>query len=267
VIEVQNLTVSYDGGKPALKDVSLTARPGEVTGYLGPNGAGKSTTMKVLAGLLRPTAGSARIAGLDMTEQPLEAKRQLSYIPESAALYTSLTANEYLSMVAELYHMERSQAAAKIQQLLTVFDLTAAADKPIESYSKGMRQKTLLASGLVHDAEVYLFDEPLNGLDSNAVQSVRRLIAELASRGKTILYCSHILPVVERVCQRVILLRDGEIVADAPTAELLGRSKEGTLEAVFQELTAGMNESVWNEWKGAFFGSEAGKASSSISTN
>ena len=260
MIVVEQLTRQF-GERRVLDGLTFTVRPGEVTGYLGPNGAGKSTTMKILSGLLEPTSGRVEIAGHDLALEPLAARQALGYVPESAALYQSLTANEYLSLVAELYHLDPDRAARRIQQLLALFELTAAADRQIDSYSKGMRQKVLLASALLHEPQVLLLDEPLNGLDVTAARALRQIIEEFAQRGRTVLYTSHILDVVERVCQRVIVLHRGRIVADAPTAELVGLAKQGTLEAAFAELTRSAQSSDWGEWRKAFF-DEAGPADS-----
>lgn len=236
MIEVQNLVKRF-GENAAVDGVTFTIRPGEVVGYLGPNGAGKSTTVKTIVGTLTPTEGQIRVCGHDVAAEPLEAKRKIGYVPESAALYNSLTPHEYLSLMAELHEVEPGLARDRIRQLLEKFSLLEAADRQIDSFSKGMRQKVLLIGALIHDPEVVLFDEPLNGLDVNAALIVRTLIADLAARGRTILYCSHILDVVERMCARVIVIDRGRIVADDATERLLQGSEEGTLESVFRSLT------------------------------
>jgi ABC-2 type transport system ATP-binding protein len=236
VIEVTQLRKDFDG-KEVLHGITFTLRPGEATGYLGPNGAGKSTTVKILAGLLRPGGGRVRVCGLDLAERPLEVKKRIGYVPENAALYDALTPHEYLSLVAELYHLDREVAAERIARLLLAFQAADAADRPLEALSKGTRQKVLLSGALIHDPEVLLLDEPLNGLDVNAVLAFRRILATLLERGRTVLFCSHILDVVERLCRRVLILDRGRIVADDTTANLLGRRQGGTLETVFQELT------------------------------
>ncbi|MEW4455571.1 ABC transporter ATP-binding protein [Bremerella sp. JC817] len=236
MIEVVNLVKTF-GSNTALQGINFTVRPGEATGCLGPNGAGKSTTLKILAGLVRPNSGEVRICGHDLLTEPLEVKRRIGYVPETAAMYSGLTANEYLSLVAELYHLDREKAADKIRTLLEGFQLTEAADRQIDALSKGMRQKVLISSALLHDPDVLIFDEPLNGLDVNAALTFRRLVEGLIDQGKTVLYCSHILDVVERLCSRVIVLHHGQIVADDQTKTLLSSTPKGSLEAVFQELT------------------------------
>jgi ABC-2 type transport system ATP-binding protein len=236
VIAVRNLVKQY-GDKEVLRDVSFTVNPGEATGYLGPNGAGKSTTVKIIAGLLRPEEGQVQVCGHDLNQAPLEAKRRIGYVPESAALYTSLTPNEYLSLVAELHQLERRIAAERIEQLLAAFEVGETANRQIETLSKGQRQKVLLSAALLHDPDVLLLDEPLNGLDVNASLTFRRMLERWLAQGKTILFCSHILEVIERLCTRVIVIDRGRIVADDTTARLLAGHPHGTLEAIFRTLT------------------------------
>jgi len=188
VIELVDVAKSY-GSKEAVRGVSFTARPGEATGYLGPNGAGKTTTIKMIAGLIRPTQGLIRVCGFDVSASPLEVKRRIGYVPESAALYDTLTPNEHLSLMAELHGLERSEAARRIGALLGSFGLREAANQSIESLSKGMRQKVLLSAAFVHDPEVLLLDEPLNGLDVASVLTFRKIIDSMLARGRTVLYC------------------------------------------------------------------------------
>ncbi len=236
MIEVRNLAKSY-ASREVLIDVSFRVGPGEAAAYLGPNGAGKSTTVKILAGLLHPDAGRVTIGGFDVATDPLEAKRRLGYVPDDARLYESLTPAEYLSLVAELYHLPRERAAERIAQMAAAFALTGALDRAIETLSRGQRQKVLLIAAMIHDPDVLLLDEPLNGLDVESGLALRQVIEGLLQRGKTILFCSHILELIERLCGRTIVLHQGRIVADGATADLVQRSRGGTLEAVFRELT------------------------------
>jgi ABC-2 type transport system ATP-binding protein len=236
VLEVIDLTKNY-GDREVLRGVSFTVRPGEAVAYLGPNGAGKSTTVKIIAGLLRAGNGQVRVCGHDVAAEPIEAKKRLGYVPDSAPLYETLSPAEYLSLVSELHHLDRAVAAERIGQMFRAFDLTAVASRPIETLSRGQRQKVAILAALVHDPDVLLLDEPLNGLDVNSGLTLRTIIERLLERGRTILFCSHILEVVERLCSRTIVLDQGRIVADAPTAELLAQTPDGTLEAVFRKLT------------------------------
>ena len=236
MIEVRELSKRF-AEKEAVRGISFRAAPGEITGLLGPNGAGKSTTIKMIVGALAPTAGSVLVCGHDVAEEPLAAKRRFGYVPESGAMYQTLTPHEYLSLVAELHDLPRETAAERIEQLLGAFQVGDAVSRQIAALSKGTRQKVLIASALLHDPDVVLFDEPLNGLDVNAALTFRRLVEGMAERGKTIVFCSHILDVVERLCGRVILMDAGRIAADGATADLLAGAAQTTLEGVFQSLT------------------------------
>lgn len=236
MIEVRNLVKSY-ASREVLCDVSFTIGPGEAAAYLGPNGAGKSTTVKIIAGLLSPDAGSVTIAGHDIVAEPLAAKSRIGYVPDDARLYESLTPAEYFSLVAELYHLPREQAAERINQMAGAFEITNVLGRAIETLSRGQRQKVLLIAALLHDPDVLLLDEPLNGLDINSGLALRGIIEGLLKRGKTILFCSHILELVERLCGRTIVIHQGKVVADGATAELVQRSRGGNLESVFRELT------------------------------
>ncbi|HJU55981.1 MAG TPA: ABC transporter ATP-binding protein [Pyrinomonadaceae bacterium] len=251
MINVQRLTKTY-GETEALRDVSFSVPAGQVCGYLGPNGAGKSTTVKILTGTLRPTSGSASVAGFDVVGQPLEVKRRIGYVPETGTVYSSLSANEYLALVGALHEMEPAEVAERTARMLELFQIRDAADRRLDTLSKGMRQKVVISAALLHDPEIVLFDEPLSGLDANAAWMIKDIVRGLADRGKTVLYCSHILDVVERLCERVIILDRGRVVADGMTSELLSSSKRATLETLFRSLTASEDQ---QELVGAFLGS------------
>lgn len=251
MIEVQRLTKTYNETE-ALRSISFTVPAGQVCGYLGPNGAGKSTTVKILTGVLRPDAGEARVAGFDVRQESLEVKKRIGYVPETGTVYSTLSANEYLALVGALHEMETEEVAERSARMLELFQLKDAADRRLDTLSKGMRQKVVISAALLHDPEVVLFDEPLSGLDANAALLIKDIVRGLAERGKTVLYCSHILDVVERLCERVIILDRGAIVADGMTTELLSSSKRGTLETLFRSLTATEDN---QELVGAFLGS------------
>ena len=232
-IEVRGLVKRY-GEKPALNGVDFVVPAGQVCGYLGPNGAGKSTTLNILSGILAPDAGAARVAGHDVVEDALDAKRGLGFLPESGALYSLLSVREHLHLCADLHGVEPEETDARLATLWDLFDLKAVADRRIDTLSKGQRQKTALCATLLHDPDVILLDEPLNGLDVHAAGALKDILRDLAAQGRTILYSSHILDVVERLCDRVVILDEGRVVADAPTAELAGTR---TLEEAFHALT------------------------------
>jgi ABC-2 type transport system ATP-binding protein len=251
MIEVEQLTKTYNGTE-ALSTVSFRVPKGQVCGYLGPNGAGKSTTVKILTGVLRPTSGVARVAGFDVVTESLEVKKRIGYVPETGTLYSTLSANEYLALTGALHDMPDAEIAERSNQMLELFQLKDAADRRLDTLSKGMRQKVVISAALLHDPEIVLFDEPLSGLDANAAWLIKDIVRGLADRGKTILYCSHILDVVERLCERVIILDRGRIVADGMTTELLSSSKRATLETLFRSLTTSEDN---QELVGAFLAS------------
>ena len=234
MIEAKDLCKRYDATL-AVDRVSFTVGAGEVVGYLGPNGAGKSTTVKMMVGMLAPTSGTARVCGLDVVANRLEVKRRIGYVPESAALYETLSGREFLALVADLHKLDPGPARERAAEVAGSFDLDQALDARIASYSKGMRRKLAIASALLHDPEVLFLDEPLDGLDVAAQSLIKTLVRRLAAAGKTIFYCSHILEVVERVCDRVIIIDKGHVVADGPVAEV--RAQASSLEEVFRKVT------------------------------
>ena len=236
MIQTVDLGRSY-GGKIALRDLSLTVDPGEILGFLGPNGAGKSTTVKILAGMLRPSSGRATVAGFDVERDPIEVKKRIGYVPEAAALYESLTAREYLQLVSSLHHQPVEDARRRVMELLERFDLAAAMDLRLGEFSKGMKQKVLIAAALLHRPDVIFLDEPLTGLDANAALVVKELIRSLAGQGRTIFFCSHVLEVVERVCGRIVIIDKGQVVADGTPAAIATRTGTDSLEAAFIALT------------------------------
>jgi ABC-2 type transport system ATP-binding protein len=223
-------------GVRVVKDVSFTIRPGEIVGYLGPNGSGKTTTARMLAGLLEPSSGFVEFGGKDICDDLVAFRRELGYIPEEPYLYPFLSGTEYLLLIGRLREMPERLLLAKIERFLELFGLTSAADQAIASYSKGMRQKIVISAALLHDPSVVLFDEPETGLDVTTTLMLRHLVRMLAARGKAILYSSHILEVVERVCDRVIVLHKGAVVADDSIERLRTLLSRTSLEGVFSQL-------------------------------
>jgi ABC-2 type transport system ATP-binding protein len=238
MIEVRDLSHAYDG-RLVLNGVSFVAAPGEVIGYLGPNGAGKSTTIKVLIGLLKPSHGTVRVLGMDPAVQPLEVRARIGYVPESGALYETLTPREYLAFVGRLHGLAPAVVAERTNTFLDAFQLRANADERMTGFSKGMKQKVVFAAALIHDPQVLFLDEPLNGLDANATVTVKEVIRGLAARGRTVFYSSHLMDVVERVTNRVVILDRGTVVADGPPEDLRTRTGDASLEAFFSRLTGG----------------------------
>lgn len=238
-ISIRGLRKNY-GNKEVLKGIDLEVAPGQIIGYIGPNGAGKSTTVKILTGIIQDYEGEVKVNGLDLRDQLLEVKKQIGYIPELAEIYDLLTPREYLSFVGRLYHLEDNILEARIARMLDSFGLLTHIDQRMDSFSKGMRQKVLLTSGLLHNPSIVIMDEPLSGLDANAVILVKELLQVLKAEGKTIFYCSHMMDVVEKVSDRIVLINQGAIVANS-TIEELRASEQGSLEQIFARLTATEN--------------------------
>ncbi|MGV8039717.1 MAG: ABC transporter ATP-binding protein [Thermoanaerobaculaceae bacterium] len=237
MLEVEGLYKKY-GGWPAVSGVSFVVRPGEILGYLGPNGAGKSTTVKVLAGLLEPSWGALRYGGRDILAHREWFKQRLGYVPENAELYPFLSGREYLEMVGRLRDLPEPVIAARVAGFLDLLGLQADAHAPIGTYSKGMRQKVLLAAALLHDPEVLLLDEPLSGLDASTAAVVKELLHRLAADGRVVLFSSHVLEVVERLATRVVILHRGRVVADDSVAALRDLRHAPSLEEVFIDLVS-----------------------------
>jgi ABC-2 type transport system ATP-binding protein len=236
MIETENLSRQY-GSRMALHPLTIRVAPGEILGFLGPNGAGKSTTVKLLTGMIKPTGGRARVAGFDVETDPVEVKRRIGYVPESAALYESLTAREFLDVIASLYHEPPAAAQQRIAELLDRFGLGAAKDQRLSEFSKGMKQKVLIASALMHRPDVLFLDEPLTGLDANAALVVKELLRSLAAQGRTIFFCSHVLEVVERVCSRIVIINNGRAIADGTPNAIAAQAGARSLEEAFVTLT------------------------------
>lgn len=223
-------------GIRVVKDVDFAIQPGEVVGYLGPNGSGKTTTARILAGLLDPSSGWVEYGGRHIRDDVIAYRRELGYVPEEPHLYPFLSGREYLELVGRLREMPERLLGTKIEGFLDLFGLSTAADQSILSYSKGMRQKIVIAAALLHDPSVILFDEPETGLDVTTKLVLRHMVRTLAERGKAIMYSSHVLEVVERVCSRVIVLHQGAVVADDSIDRLRTLMSRNSLEGVFSQL-------------------------------
>ncbi|KMK94400.1 ABC transporter ATP-binding protein [Rossellomorea marisflavi] len=236
ILSLHQLKKTYNG-KEVLKGVDLYVFPGQIIGYIGRNGAGKSTTVKIILGLEESDSGSVRLFGEEITSTSVEYKKRIGYVPELADLYDNLTGQEYLTFSGELYGMDPVEADAKAEKLMSLFGLSDVYHSRIASYSKGMKQKTLIIASLLHDPDILFLDEPINGLDANSVMIFKELLALLAAEGKTIFYSSHIMDVVEKISSRIILLHQGAVAADGSFEELKNQNLEGSLEEIFNQLT------------------------------
>jgi len=235
MLELKNVSKSYRS-IPAVQDVSFTLGEGDVLGYLGPNGSGKSTTVKMVIGLLQPTKGNVLFGGRNIFDDLPGFRAQLGYVPEEAQVYTHLSGFEYLQLIGRLRGMEERVLERKGRELLALLSLEAAQYAALTDYSKGMKQRVLIAAALLHDPRLIVFDEPLSGLDTTSARLFKDLLVLLAREGKAILYISHVMEVVERVCNRVIVLAKGRVVADAAPRELTQLMELPTLESVFAQL-------------------------------
>jgi ABC-2 type transport system ATP-binding protein len=236
MIDADDLWREY-GTRVALHGLTLHVEAGEILGFLGPNGAGKSTTVKILTGMIKPDRGRAVVAGFDVARDPIEVKKRIGYVPESAALYESLSAREYLDLIASLHHLPAGPTRPRIEELLERFGLAHAIDQRLAEFSKGMKQKVLIVSALLHRPDVLFLDEPLTGLDASAALVVKELLRGLAAQGRTIFFCSHVLEVVERVCTRIVIINEGRMIADGTAADIAASAGATSLEEAFVALT------------------------------
>jgi ABC-2 type transport system ATP-binding protein len=242
MIEAVGLQKQY-GDTIAVQGVDLAVYPGEIVGFLGPNGAGKTTTIKMLIGLLRPSAGTARIGGYDIQAEPLKAKALLGYVPDQPYLPEKLSAREYIDLIAGLYQLDRQAARQRGAELLRIFGLSERADDLLGGYSHGMRQKAALTGALLHNPRAFFLDEPTVGLDPRSARLIKDILREVASRGTAVFMSTHILEIAERMCDRVVIINRGAIVA-AGTLEELRAGGDGTLEDIFLSLTGGAEEAA-----------------------
>lgn len=241
VIKLRGVSKVYSG-KQVLEPIDLDIHAGEVVGYLGPNGAGKTTTVKILTGITQEFNGSAQVCGFDVRKQPLEVKKRIGYVPEVAALYDSLSPLEYLRFVGRVHHMDDALIESRAIEMLGLLGLEGEHRTAMFNYSKGMKQKVLFTAAVIHNPSVLFLDEPLSGLDVNAVMLVKEVIAQLAKSGKAIFYTSHMMDVVQTVCDRIIILDKGKVLADGSFAELQAQQgKSQSLEEIFSKLTSSVD--------------------------
>ncbi len=243
MIKLSGLTKLY-GSVKAIDNLNLTVEKGELFGFIGPNGAGKTTTIKILTGLIKPTSGIASIGNFDLDKDPLNAKAITGYIPDRPTIYEKLTGWEYLIFISDLYGLERQKAQPKANEFLRFFNLEESANKLIESYSHGMKQKLVISSALIHEPKTLIVDEPLVGLDPKGARQVKSLFTDLCKRGTTIFMSTHSLGIAEAMCDRIAVINKGRLIALGGINELglqAGKSR-ADLEEIFLELTETEND-------------------------
>jgi ABC-2 type transport system ATP-binding protein len=236
MVQFSEFTRRY-GSFTAVDALTMEIPKGAIFGLLGPNGAGKTTTVKCLTGVLRPTLGRILVEGIDVAERPLEVKRLVGYVPENPVLFKSLTGREVLTLAGRLHHLEEAPLASRIAELLHAFGISGKADEQVQSYSKGTAQKVVIAAALIHNPRVVVLDEGLSGLDAPAAAVLKRLLRSFASAGRTVIFCSHVLEVVERLCDRIAIIAEGRVKAEGTVGEILAQSRATTLEQAFITLT------------------------------
>jgi len=238
MIEICNLSKSYSkGAVKAVDNLSLHVKPGEIFGFLGPNGAGKTTTIKMMVGLLNPDSGSIKINGFDIQKNPLEAKRNIGYVPDNPDIYERLTGIEYLNFMADMYQVPVDVRKERIASFLEMFNLTDAAGDLIKSYSHGMRQKIVLTGALIHSPALWVLDEPMVGLDPKSAHLLKDLMRKHCDNGNTVFFSTHILEVAEKLCDRIGIINKGRLIAIGTLDELRHGDQADSLESIFLELT------------------------------
>lgn len=238
MIEINNVSKSYNGTTKAVDGLSLTIPEGVVFGFLGPNGAGKSTTIKMITGILDADSGDIKVNGVSIKDKPLEAKKQFGYVPDSPDMFLRLKGLEYLNFMADIYDVPKEARKQKIENLAKRFELTDALGDKIQSYSHGMRQKIVLMGALIHDPSVWILDEPLTGLDPKASHTLKEMMREHVSSGKTVFFSTHVLEVAEKICDKVAIINKGNILFNGTLDEMREHFKTNdSLENMFLELT------------------------------
>ena len=235
-ITIRGLTKRF-GDKEVLRGLDLDVSAGQILGYIGPNGAGKTTTVRILTGMLDEFQGHVSVCGHNVSAAPLEVKRRIGYVPESAALYDSLTPLEFLRFIGRLHAIDTPEIERRAREMLALLGLGDELDRRVSTFSKGMRQKVLIVAAFIHNPEVIVLDEPLTGLDANSAVAVKEIISQSAAAGRTVFYCSHVMDVVERICHRIVIINEGRFVADGTFEQLQSMSKAASLERIFTQLT------------------------------
>lgn len=237
MIELKNISKAYLKNKNIIENLNLTIKNGEIFGFLGPNGAGKTTTIKMITGIIKPSNGEVYIDGISIKEKPLEAKKNFSYVPDSPDMFLSLTGNEYLNFMADMYDIPLKIRTERINNFAMQFEIIENLDQRILEYSHGMRQKIVLIGALLNDSNNLILDEPMVGLDPKAAYVLKKIMREYANANKTVLFSTHVLEIAEKICDRVCIINKGEIIAIGTIDEIKQKFNNGTLENIFLEIT------------------------------
>ena len=237
IIQMRNLKKTYGGKEYVLRGIDLDIYPGQIIGYIGPNGAGKTTTVKILIGMLPDFEGEVLVFGSDVSKSPLEVKKRIGYVPETAAMYDVLTPLEYLHFVGRIHGLPEAATEERSCRMLEIFGLETELTVRMNTFSKGMKQKALIVASMIHDPDILFMDEPLAGLDASTAMVIKEILSQLAAKGKTVFYCSHVMDVVERICDRIIIIDKGGIIANGTFDELQAMNKGASLERIFSSLT------------------------------
>jgi len=238
MIEIQNVTKSYSGSKKAVDTLNLTIPDGKIFGFLGPNGAGKSTTIKMITGILPVDEGTITINGYDVTQNPIEAKKAFGYVPDHPDMFLRLKGIEYLNFIGDIYDVPKEVRKEKIESLTKTFGIYEVLNDPIQTYSHGMRQKIIVTGVLLHEPDVWILDEPLTGLDPKSSYTLKEMMREHTRKGKTVFFSTHVLEVVEQLCDQVAIINNGVLEFNGDMSDMKEQFQtDGTLEQIFLELT------------------------------
>jgi ABC-2 type transport system ATP-binding protein len=238
MIELVNVNKTYNGTLKAVDDLTLVIPEGQIVGFLGPNGAGKTTTIKMITGILNADSGSISINGIDIKERPLDAKRQFGFVPDSPDMFLRLKGIEYLNFIADIYKVPGELRGQRIQELAASFEMEAALNDQIQSYSHGMRQKIIIMGVLIHEPSVWILDEPMTGLDPKSSFTLKEMMKNHAASGKTVFFSTHVLEVAEKLCDKVAIINKGKLLYYGSIDEMREHFKNnGSLEKIFLELT------------------------------
>lgn len=242
MIEFNNVGKDY-GNKQALKDLSLTVKEGEIFGFLGHNGAGKSTTIKSLVSIIEPTRGTILVDGKELSANRQAIKKKIGYVPDSPDIFLQLTAGEYWDLIGAAYELAEDQKNTRLKELADLFDMTSHRDETLVSFSHGMRQKTIIIGALLPDPDIWVLDEPMQGLDPQASFDLKEMMKAHAAKGKTVLFSTHVLATAQELCDELAILKQGELIYNGTVADLLAQSGNQSLEATYLQMTGRASDS------------------------